>query len=156
MRKIIFLSKLKANGKLELVEPSVEVEASYREKSESNLISAKILLDNARLEEAVALTYYSMYNMLVALLFKAGIKCENHAASIILLKELFGLDNSDIFSAKKDRIDKQYYTDFKVAKEEVADSIKSAEVFNRELYDFISKVSKTDVEEYREKFSELT
>ena len=60
-----------------------------------------------------------MYNMLTALLYFAGIRCENHSASIIILKELFGIDNSKISFAKTERVDKQYYIDFKISKTEV-------------------------------------
>lgn len=59
MKRINFLIELKKKGKLEIVEPSEEIKNSYIEKSESNLISAKILLKNERLEEAVSLAYYS-------------------------------------------------------------------------------------------------
>ena len=106
MKKINFLIKLKKKKKLELVEPSEEIKKSYILKSESNLVSARILFKNDKLEEAIALTYYSMYHMLTALLFKIGVKCENHTASIILLKDVFDIDNSGISYAKKERIDK--------------------------------------------------
>ena len=89
MKKINFLIKLKKERKLELIEPSEEIKESYIKKSESNLMSAKILSENNKLEESVGLAYYSMYNQLLALLSKIGIKSENHSASIILLKELF-------------------------------------------------------------------
>ena len=89
MKEINFLKKIKEQRKLELVDSSEEMKMSYMIKSESNLISAKILLGNERLEESVSLTYYSMYHLLNALLFKVGIKSENHTASIILLKLLF-------------------------------------------------------------------
>src|SRR3989344_3143638 len=145
MKKIRFLTKLRKEKKLELVEPSEEIKESYTQKSESNLISSKILLENNQLEEAIALTYYSMYHMLTALLFKVGIKCENHAASIILLKELFNMNNSDISSAKTERIDKQYYTNFHITREEVIEAIKNAEIFNSKLLDFISKISNKDI-----------
>lgn len=46
MKKSDFLNKLKKEGKLSLVEPSEEIKQAYIEKSESNLISAKILLQN--------------------------------------------------------------------------------------------------------------
>ena len=82
-----FLNKLKRQGKLELAESSDEIKQSYLEKSESNFISAKILLKNNRLEESISLIYYSMYHTLLALLFKIGVKSENHSGSIILLKE---------------------------------------------------------------------
>lgn len=155
MKKIKFLSKLKKEEKLALVESSEDIKESYIKKSESSLASSKILLDNDKLEESVALSYYSMYNMLIALLFKVGIKCENHNASIILMKELFNLDNSDISSAKTERIDKQYYTDFKITKQEIIDAIKNAEIFNSKLLGFISKLNNEDIKNYRGKFKEL-
>ena len=156
MKKINFLSKLKREEKIELIEPSEEMKQSYMTKSESNLISAKILLSNNRLEESVGLAYYGMYHLLMALLFKIGIKSENHSASIILLKEIFGQDNKEIFNAKTERIDKQYYVDFVITKEDVQDTIKKAESFNRKMIDFISKVNNEDVKNYRRKFLEIT
>lgn len=155
MKKISFLAKLHKENKLQLVAPSEAVKDSYIAKSDSNLASAKILLDNGRLEEAVALTYYSMYHMLTALLFKTGIKCENHAASIILLKAVFGMDDKDISSAKGERIDKQYYTDFHIMKDDVMEAVETAEEFNKRLLDFISKLSNQKIDEYRKTFLSL-
>ena len=151
-KTINFLNKLKKEGKLEFVEPSEEMKQSYTLKSESNLISAKILLERNRFEESVGLAYYSMYHLLTALLFKVGIKSENHSASIILLKGLFGQDNKDIFSAKKERIDKQYYVDFVITREDAEDIIRTAESFNSKISDFISKLNNDDVRKYREEF----
>lgn len=156
MKKINFLSKLFNEGKLQLVDPSEEIKQSYLKKSESNLISAKILLENNKLEESVSLVYYSMYHILIALLFKIGIKCENHSASIILLNELFSIDNSGIFFAKKERVDKQYYTDFHITKQEIVESIKIAENFNKRLLDFISKLNNRKIKEYRKKLKILS
>lgn len=155
MKEIRFLIKLKKEGKIGLVESSEEIKKSYIEKSESNLISAKILLENNRLEESVSLAYYSMYHLLTALLFKVGIKSENHSASIILLKMLFDQDNKDIFFAKIERVDKQYYVDFVITKEEVFDAIRKAEIFNSKLLNFISKLTNEDIMIYREKFKDL-
>lgn len=155
MRKIIFLAKLVREGKLKLVEPSEELKQSYLIKSESNLISAKILLNSNRLEESVGLAYYSMYHQLAALLFKVGIKSENHSASIILLKELFDLDNKEIFEVKAERIDKQYYIDFKITKEEVQNTLRKVELFSQNIIDFISKINARDTQNYREAFRKL-
>src|SRR3989344_6674476 len=141
MKKVNFLTKLMKENKLKLVEPSEKIKDSYIKKSESNIASSKILLNNGRLEESVSLAYYSMYNITTALLFKVGIKCENHTGVIILLKELFNIDNSDITFAKKERIDKQYYTDFYITKNEVGEAIRIAENFNKEVFDFISKLN---------------
>lgn len=155
MKKINFLIKLKKEGKLELVEPGEEIKESYIRKSESNLVSAKILLDNDKLEESVGLAYYSMYNLLLALLFKVGIKSENHSASIILLKEVFSLGNKEISDAKTERIDKQYYVDFVISKEDVKDTIRKAEIFNSKLIDFVSKINNEDIKNYRKDFMKL-
>lgn len=151
MKKSSFLSRLKTDGKIQLVEPSEEIVQSYLNKSESYLGSAKILLENNRLEESVSMAYYSMYYILTALLFKNGIKCENHSASIILLNKLFGVDNSKILFAKKERIGKQYYVNFHITKEEAKDMIKTAEEFSKELIDFISKLNTASIKKYREK-----
>lgn len=155
MKKQAFLNKLKREKKLELVEPSEEMKDSYLEKSESNLISAKILFENKRLEEAIYLAYYSTYNSIVALFFKTGIKCENHSGSIILIKEIFGIDNKEISLAKKERIDKQYYTDFSIKSDDVVEAIEKAESFNKELYNFISKLNNHEIKQYRERLKNL-
>ncbi|MDP2908601.1 MAG: HEPN domain-containing protein, partial [Nanoarchaeota archaeon] len=141
MKRMNFLAKLKKEGKLKVVESSEEIKESYLAKSESNLISAKLLFENNKLEEAVYLAYYSMYNGLLALLFRVGIKSENHAASIILLRKVFDIDNSNISFAKRERVDKQYYVDFHVAKDDVEELIEKAEEFNKEILDFLSKLT---------------
>jgi len=151
-----FLIKLIKKGKIRLIEPSNNIKKSYMEKSESNLISSKILLKNDRLEESVSLTYYSMYNLVLALLFSVGIKCENHSAVAIMLKKVFDLDNSILIQAKKERIDKQYYTDFHITAIEVEEGIVSAENFNRNLRAFILNLNNQRIDVYREKFEEIT
>jgi len=156
MKRASFLASLFKERKLQLVEPSEEIRYSYMQKSESNLISAKILLENNRLEESVSLAYYGMYHMATALLFSVGIKCENHAGAIIILKEVFGIDNTSISFAKKERIDKQYYTDFQVTKQEVADSIRSAEDFCNAMADFISRLDSQKTNEFRKRLVSLT
>ena len=155
MKKQNFLSKLKTERKLELVESSEEIKDSYIEKSESNLISAKILIENNRLEESISLSYYSMYNMLTALLFKIGIKSENYSASIILLKKIFNIDNSNIKEAKKERIDKQYYVDFNITKQETKEAIVIAEQFNIIILNFLEKINKKDIQIFREDFENV-
>src|SRR3989344_3456667 len=125
MKKINFLIKLREEGKISLIDQSDEIKESYAMKSANSLKSAKILLENGQIEDAVPMAYYSMYNMLTALLYKIGIKCENHSASVIILKELFGIENSGISSAKTERVDKQYYVDFEITREEVENLIKT-------------------------------
>ncbi|MBU2616462.1 MAG: NYN domain-containing protein [Nanoarchaeota archaeon] len=152
---ISFLVKLSSEGKLQLVEPSSDIKDSYLGKSESNLSSSKILFENDKLEEAVALTYYSMYNLVLALLFAVGIKCENHSGVSILLGKVFGFDNSFLVLARRERIDKQYYTDFNVTKKEVQGGIVSAEDFNRELKSVLSGLNSEKIQERRNQFKIL-
>ena len=148
MKKINFLIKLAKEKKIQAVEPNDEIKEAYIQRSNESLSSAKALVKMGNLKDAVALAYYSMYHCLLAVLFKIGIKCENHVASIILLKEVFGFDNSKISKAKSDRIDKQYYIDFSINVEETKKSIKIAEEFITNLNNLIATLTKEKVEEF--------
>lgn len=155
MKKIEFLVKLSIEKKLRIVEPSENMKESYISKSSHSLNSALILLNKDEIEDAIPLAYYSMYNMLTALLYKSGIKCENHSASIILLKELFEFDDSKISFAKTERVDKQYYVEFKLSKKDTEDMIKLAKEFNSILYDFIEKITLRDIAKYRAELEKI-
>jgi|SRR3989344_1361879 len=124
-----FVEKLKKVGKLALVPISKPINDAYLRKSSSNLESAKILLASHKLEESVVFAYYAMYNCLLALLFSCGIKSENHAVSIELLGFFDKKLQQSIAFAKKERIDKQYYIDFKLTKKDANDMIIKAEDF---------------------------
>ncbi len=150
MKKANFLVKLAREGKLQVIEPNADVANAYLQKSGKSLSSAKALLVIGNLEDSVALAYYSMYHCLLALLFRVGIKCENHAAAIFLLTSVFGLDNKEISKAKSDRVDKQYYVDFAISKRETSESIAVAEEFIANLADFIARVTEEDVKRFRE------
>ncbi len=111
MKELIFLKKLKRKRIIELVESSEEMKISYLTKAENCLKSAKILFQNNLYENSTSEAYYCIYNSLLSLLFKIGIKSENHSASIILFDKLF--ENKELTKiiswAKNERIDKQYY-----------------------------------------------
>ena len=149
-----FLKKLFKDKALQLVEPNPEVKAAYLKKSESYLASARILQDNERFEESVSLAYYSMYYSVLALFFAAGIKCENHTAAIILLHDIFGIDNSALASAKSERIDKQYYVATAPVRNDVVALIRTAESFNAGLLDSIDLLTNKKIESYRKKLAE--
>lgn len=145
-----FLNKLKKEGRLHITEPNEDVKNAYLERSEESLRSAKALFDIHNLKDSVALTYYSMYYSLLALLFRTGIKCETHSGAIILLEEVFNINNERISRAKKERIDKQYYVDFSVTKEEVSDIIKTANEFTEYMISFIDSLNSDRIEKYRD------
>ena len=155
MKELDFLNRLKKEKKIRLLESNSELKNSYLEKSKSNLIAAKILLANNRFEESVSLSYYSMYHSLSALLYLVGIKSENHSASIIILKEIFSIDNSKLLFAKKERVDKQYYTSFFISKEDVKEMITIAENFNNLILEFFSNLKTEQIKFYRNKFISL-
>ncbi len=133
-----FLNKLKREEKLELIESSEDICNSYSEKSANCLKSAKILLQNNLYENSISMSYYAMYNLLLALLFRVGIKCENHGGSILLLRLLFSENElyKLISDAKKERIDKQYYVT--TEKDEITKEIAEELLNNAE--DFVLKL----------------
>ena len=153
MKKSNFLIKLKKQGKLELVSPSDDICNSYIKKAEDSLKSARVLLQNNLYENSVSMSYYTMYHSLTALLFKVGIKCENHSGSIILFKNLFG--RIDLYKtirfAKKERVDKQYYVDFILTKESAIDLIKKAEDFLVKIKLTIKNIRNEDISNLRER-----
>jgi uncharacterized protein (UPF0332 family) len=93
--------------------------------------------------------------MLLALLFRVGIKSENHTVSIILLEDLFEIDNKDIKLAKEERIDKQYYVNFKITKKETEDMISLTDKFRGQIDDLLSSLTSDKIKMYRKKFELL-
>ena len=155
MKRADFLAGLYKKRKIELTGPSEYLKSAYLQRSEESLSSAKTLLNIGNLKDSVALFYYSMYHCVLALMFRAGIKCENHTAAIIILKDIFGRDSRDIRKAKKDRVDKQYYVDFRITEEEVKETMVLAEDFIAGLRDFIERLSEQDIRDYRKRFLAL-
>jgi len=161
MKELTFLKKLKKKSVIELVEPSEEMKLSYLLKAENCLKSAKILFPSQLYENSISEAYYCMYNSMLALLFKIGIKSENHSASIILFDKLIG--NNDLVKiiswAKGERIDKQYYVEIqqivKVTKESCNEMILKAEDFLVKMKLLINEMSNERVSSARENFNKL-
>jgi uncharacterized protein (UPF0332 family) len=149
------LKKLHKDAILQLVAPSEEMKIAYLKKSESHLTSARLLLDNDLFEQSVSMAYYSMYYSVLALFFATGIKCENHTAAIILLADVFAIDNTDLEYAKTERIDKQYYITSSPVRDDVVALIQTAESFNAELLDVIDRLTNEKIEKFRKKFVSL-
>ncbi len=83
-----FLARLRQEEKLSLIDPSENISNSYAEKSANCMKSARLLYENSLYENSVAMSYYTMYNILISLLYKVGIKSENHLGSILILRGL--------------------------------------------------------------------
>ncbi|MBR9692717.1 HEPN domain-containing protein [Candidatus Woesearchaeota archaeon] len=160
MRRNSFLRKLRTEGKIELVEPSGEICESYSRKSADCLQSAKLLLQNKLFENSIGMSYYAMYNSLLALLFRMGVKSENHAGSILLLLLAFGeKELSGIISdAKKERIDRQYYvlTEKEEITKEIAEELfHDAEDFALKMKALLKRLGTDGIEDARKNFSIL-
>lgn len=161
MKKSGFLNKLKQKGALELVEPSEEISKSYLIKSDKCIQVAMLAYGAGIYENAVSEAYYSVYNAVMALFFKCGIKCENHSGAVLLIRDLFKLENLyPIFSEfKEDRIDNQYYVSAietePIHKEKCSERIKTAQMFNAELRACIGRITNQEISRIRERFKEI-
>jgi len=161
MKELNFLKKLKRKRVIELVESSEKMKSSYLIKADNCLKSAKILFSSQLYENSTSEAYYCMYNSLLSLLFKIGIKSENHSASIIIFDKLFedkGLIKI-ISWAKEERIDKQYYVEtqqiVKVTKESCNEMILKAEDFLVKMKLLISELSNEKISSARDNFVKL-
>jgi uncharacterized protein (UPF0332 family) len=149
------LRRLSRKKALQLVEPSPEIRDVYLKKSRSRLESARHLLSIDKFEESTEMAYYSMYHSLMALFFACGIKCENHTVAGWLLADVFGLDNTVLESAKKERLDKEYYVPAAPVRPDVEALIRTAESFNAVLLDKIERLTREEIENYRKQFRKL-
>ena len=148
MKIINFLNKLKKEKRFILAKPNQEVIGLYIKTSKSDLVFSKASPNINCFEELIFFAYYSQYNLLQSLLFKTVIKSENPSALAILFEKRFNLDNLFILFAKKGRIGKQYYVDFRITKKQVIDFIKNIEGFNRGLYYFIFRLANKKIKPY--------
>ena len=134
---------------------------SYLIKAENCLKSAKILFQSELYENSTSEAYYCMYNSLLALLFKIGIKSENHFASIILFDKLF--ENKELVKviswAREERIDKQYYVKtqqiVKLTQESCNEMILKAEDFLVKMKFIIFELGNEKIDSARKLFNEL-
>lgn len=155
------MNKLKTEGSLKLADSSEEISKSYLIKSEK-CIKVAILAYNAKIyENAISEAYYSIYNSVLSLFFKCGIKCENHSAAVLLIKDVFQLHKlSSIFQEfKKDRIDNQYYIPIigsePINKEKCAKRIKTAKEFSIRLATYSNNLKLLEIKNIRVKFRQI-
>ncbi len=161
MKKLNFLGKLKHQAALELVDPSEEISKSYLIKSDKCAQVAALAFNAGIYENAISEAYYSIYNAVLALFYKCGIKCENHSAAVLLIKDLFVLNTlHPIFSQfKKERIDNQYYTPIlnaePVTKEKCDELLKTAQNFTLAIRTEMEKFTLEEIDKVRINFKKL-
>lgn len=161
MKKLTFLDRLKAEKSLRIIEPSDEICKSYLIKSDKCSRVAKLAFNAGIYENAVSEAYYSIYNTVTALFYKCGIRCENHSAAVLLIKQLFHLPAlyATFSEFKKDRIDNQYYTPIKniepITKEKCDERLKTVQKFCAELRAHMEKLTLEDIQTLRINYDKL-
>jgi uncharacterized protein (UPF0332 family) len=136
-------------GGLKMAEPNERLSKSYFEQAKSSILRAeKDFKDNDLLWATVAV-YYSEYYALYAFLQRIGVKCENHACSIVAAGTLLGEEKIKVINEHKSkRIDAQYY--MKVEKEqEVQKMLVEAKGFIAFFDEILSKLTAKDIAGYR-------
>ncbi len=158
MKNSDFLNKLKKEDKLAIVECSEETSLSYEKKGLECREVAKLAYEHGYFESAVTQSYYSMYNNVLSLFFKCGIKCENHSATAIILIDIFKQDDlyTIFLKAKGERIDKQYYTasskDNSATKESAKEMIQIALRFTPRIISFKNSLKLQEIDNIKKNF----
>ena len=150
-RKLKWCFKLKDG--LKIAESNDRLSKSYLEQAKSSLLRAeKDLEDNDLLWSTVAV-YYAEYYALYSFLQRIGVKCENHACSILAVTLLLGSDRTKIINEHKGkRIDAQYY--MKVDQEnKIKIMLQEAKSFVSEFDELVSNLSEKEINLYRNKIS---
>ncbi|MDP3766287.1 MAG: HEPN domain-containing protein, partial [Nanoarchaeota archaeon] len=80
-KKLSWCFKLKDG--LKIVEPNERLSKSYLEQAKSSLLRAEKDLNDKDFLWATVAIYYAEYYALYSFLQKIGVKCENHACSIL-------------------------------------------------------------------------
>jgi len=146
-KKLSWCFKLKDG--LRVVEPNERLSKSYLEQAKSSLLKAEKDLNENDLLWATVTIYYAEYYALYSLLQRIGIKCENHACSILTVTLILGDEKTKTINLHKNkRIDAQYY--MKVDQEEtIKNMLHEAKVFVSNFDEIVSNLTENNVEEYR-------
>jgi len=134
---------------LKIVEPNERLSKSYLEQAKSSLLRAEKDFNDNDLLWATVTIYYAEYYALYSFLQRIGVKCENHACSILAVTLLLGEDKTKTINQHKDkRIDAQYY--MKVDQEnKVKIMLQEAKIFVSIFDELVSNVNEVNINTYR-------
>jgi uncharacterized protein (UPF0332 family) len=138
---------------LKIVEPNERLSKSYLEQAKSSLLRAEKDLNDKDFLWATVAIYYAEYYALYSFLQKIGVKCENHACSILVTSILLGNDKTKTINEHKDkRIDAQYY--MKVDQEaKIRAILQEAKTFVSDFDETNSRLTESEIKNYRETIS---
>ena len=147
MNKLAWCFKLKDG--LKMAEPNERLAKSYLEEAKSSLERAEKNFRDRDLLWTTVVIYYAEYYALYSFLQRIGIKCENHACSILAASVLLGQDKIKTIEGHKDkRIDAQYY--MRIGKEsEVEIMLREAKAFVSMFDELVSNLKEKDVDFFR-------
>ncbi len=136
---------------IKIVEPNEMLSRSYLEQAKSSLLRAEKDLNDKDFLWATVAVYYSEYYALYSFLQRIGVKCENHACSILAVTLLLGEDKTKTINEHKGkRIDAQYY--MKIEQEiKIRAMLQEAKIFVSYFDEFVSNLSNEDIISYRDK-----
>jgi len=139
---------------LRIIEPNERLAKSYLEQSKASLLRAKKNFADNDLFWTTITIYYAEYYAIYSFLQSIGIKCENHACSILAVNFLLGNEIiKTINEHKTKRIDAQYY--MKIGKEkEIENMIVEAQQFIVYFDELTSNTSEKEIVKYREKLQQ--
>ena len=134
---------------LKIVEPNERLSKSYIEQAKSSLLRAEKDFEDKDLLWSTVAIYYAEYYALYSFLQRIGVKCENHACSILAVTLLLGEDKTKTINQHKDkRIDAQYY--MKVDQEgKIKEMLQEAKRFVSNFDEIVSGLSESEIKEYR-------
>ncbi len=150
-KKLSWCFKLKDG--LRIVEPNERLSKSYLEQAKSSLLRAEKDLNDKDFLWATVAIYYAEYYALYSFLQRIGIKCKNHACSILATTLLLGDDKTKTINEHKGkRIDAQYY--MKVDQEiKIRAMLQEAKIFVSNFDELVSKLNEREIKNYREAIS---
>lgn len=141
---------------LRIVEPNERLSKSYLGEAKSSLARAEKDFQEGDLLWATVVIYYSEYYALYSFLQRIGVKCENHACSILAVKYLLGEEKTKVIDEHKDkRIDAQYY--MRVGKkDQVEKMLQEAKEFVSVFDEIVSNLNEDEINSSRGKINEIS
>ncbi|HII30116.1 hypothetical protein AUJ69_02975 [Candidatus Woesearchaeota archaeon CG1_02_47_18] len=136
-------------GGLKILEPNERLARSYLNEAKQSLERAEKNFNDGDLLWATVVIYYAEYYALYSFLQRIGVKCENHACSILAASFILGSEKTQTINKHKDkRIDAQYY--MRVDKEEkVKQTLREAKIFVALFDDLVSNIGEEEINSYR-------
>lgn len=146
-KKLTWCFKLKDG--LKIAEPNERLSKSYLEQAKSSLLRAEKDLNDKDLLWSTVAIYYAEYYALYSFLQRIGIKCENHACSILTVALLLGEDKTKTINQHKGkRIDAQYYMKFD-QELKIRSMLQEAKIFVSNFDEIVSNLTESEIKDYR-------